>query len=150
MTNPLDWDYLTASTRDTPVFGPLSITYLIVFAGLFLLSAFAYYDAPRRFRSDRIRREAIRKGSEILMWVTGVGLFFFGVRVMQFQFLSLERRIWLYLSMLLLIGVLAYFAYYVRQVMPAQLAARSQHQAKKQYIPAHGSSRDRSRGKSAR
>lgn len=150
MTNPFDWDYLTASTRETPVFGPLSIIYLIIFGGLFLLSAFAYYDAPRRFRSDRIRRDAIRKGSEILMWVTGIGLFFFGIRAMQFEFLSFERRIWLYLSMLVLIAVLAYFVYYVRQVMPARLAARDRHRERRQYIPPHGSGRNRSRRRTAR
>lgn len=150
MTNPFDWGYLTASTRETPVFGPLSITYLIIFGGLFVLSAFAYFNAPRRFRADRIRRDAVRKGSEILMWVTGVGLFFFGIRAMQFEFLSFERRIWMYLSMLVLIAVLVYFGHYVRNVMPAQLAARDRHRERKQYIPPHGSSRSRQKSRTAR
>jgi len=150
MTNPFDWEYLTASTRETPVFGPLSVTYLIIFGGLFLLSALAYYDAPRRFRTDRIRRDVIRKGSEILMWVTGIGLFFFGIRAMQFEFLSFERRIWLYLSMLMLIGVLGYFVYYVRKVLPARLAARDRQRDRRQYIPPHGSGRSRARRRTAR
>lgn len=145
MTNPFDWSYLTATTRETPVFGPLSVTYLIVFGGLFILSALAYYDAPRRFKSDRIRRDAVRKGSELLLWVTGVGLVFFGIRVMQFEFLTFERRIWLYLMMLILVAVLAYFVYYTRTILPAQLAERERHRVRKQYIPPHGSSKSRKR-----
>lgn len=134
MQNPFSWDYLTAPIRETPTFGPLSIIYLVLFGVTFLGCAFIYLDAKNRFADHKLRRDTFRTGTNILMWITAIGLFFFAVRYMRFELLSFERRIWMYLTFLVFTVVVAYFVYYMRTIYPAKLDAFERQRAKRKYI----------------
>lgn len=134
MTNPFSWDYLTAPIRETETFGPLSIIYVVLFGLTFLCCAFVYIDARNRFADHKLRRDTLRTGANILMWITAIGLFFFAVRYMRFELLSFERRIWMYMTFLVFTLVVAYFVYYMRTIYPAKLAAFERQRAKRRYI----------------
>jgi hypothetical protein len=141
--NPVSWDYLTASIRDTPTWGPLSIFYVSVLGLTFLGSMFMYLDAQNRFEDHKLKRDTVRMGTQILMWIAGVGLFFFAIRYMRFEFLTFERRIWMYLTFLVFLGTVAYFVYYLRSVYPAKLAAFDRQRAKRRYAASGGKSGSR-------
>lgn len=143
MENPFSWDYLTASPGEMETFGPFSIVYLVLFAFIFLASLYAQFDAPRRFKRNRVMRDAVIKGASILAWVTGVGLVFFGIRALQFEFIGLHMRLWLYLMFLILIGVIGYFIYYARTALPPRLAAQERERQRRQYVPGPGGRRAR-------
>ncbi|HUG15197.1 MAG TPA: hypothetical protein VMM78_09280 [Thermomicrobiales bacterium] len=134
MENPFSWDYLTAPIRETSTFGPLSVVYLVLFGVTFLGCAFVFIDAQRRFADHKLRRDMFRSGANVLMWITGVGLFFFAVRYMRFELLTFERRIWMYLTFLVYTTVVSYFVYYLRAIYPQRLAAFERQRAKRKYI----------------
>jgi hypothetical protein len=147
--NPFSWDYLTAPIRETPTFGPLSITYVTLFTLTFLACAYVYLDAKHRFADHKLRRDMLRRGANILMWISGVGLFFFAVRYMRFELLTFERRIWMYMTFLVYTTTVAYFIYYVKTIYPPKLAAFERQRAKRRYIvpsATKAASRSRQRG----
>lgn len=148
MTNPFSWDYLTAPIRQIETFGPLSIFYVVLFGFTFLASAYMYIDAGNRFRDHKLRRDTFRRGANILMWITGIGLFFFAVRYMRFEFLSFERRIWMYLTFLVYTATVSYFVFYLKTIYPVRLAAFERQRAKRKYMsPSVGKSSARTSGK---
>ena len=123
MENPFSWDYLTAPIRETAMWGPFSIAYLILFGSLFIVCAFLFTDANRRFANHKLNRDTVRRNATWLMWVSAIALFFFGVRALQTPILTLEKRIWMYLSFLAFIVVIAKIVQYMRTEYPARLAA---------------------------
>lgn len=123
MENPFSWDYLTAPITEIEIFGPLSIFYVILFGTVFLLSAFAFIDANRRFANHKLNRDVVRRFATWLMWVSAIALFFFGIRATQTPMLTLERRIWMYLTFAAFLVVIGWIARYMRSVYPAQRAA---------------------------
>jgi hypothetical protein len=121
--NPFSWDYLTAPITETPIWGPFSVAYVVLFGAVFLICAFLFIDAGRRFKNHKLNRDTVRKFATWLMWVSVFALFFFGIRALQTPIMSLEKRIWMYLTFLVFIGVVAWIARYMRVTYPAQLAA---------------------------
>jgi hypothetical protein len=110
MGNPFSWDYLTTVPGEDEIFGPLSILFAIVFALGFIAASF-YASRPwappfgQQFRKRFVARSAM-----ILAWITGIGLFFFLIRVLQINPLNFGMRIWLWLTLLALIGVVGWIA----------------------------------------
>ena len=123
MENPFSWDYLTAPVRETAMFGPFSIFYVALFVMVFLVSAIIFATAPKRLAHHKLKRDTMRRFATWLMWSSAMALFFFGVRATQTPLLTLEKRIWMYLSFLAFLVVLGLIVRYVRAVYPAQLAA---------------------------
>ena len=121
--NPFSWDYLTAPIGQTPTFGPLSIVYLVLFSFVFLVSAFLHWDAGRRFAHHKLNRDTIQRFASWLMWISAIALIFFGIRATRTPFISFEKRIWMYLSFLAFLILVAYIIRYMRVVYPGQLAA---------------------------
>jgi hypothetical protein len=121
--NPFSWDYLTAPISETPTFGPFSIAYLVLFSFVFLASAFLHADAPRRFSDHRLNRDIVQRFTSWMMWASAIALVFLGIRALRTPFLSLEKRIWMYLSFVAFLILVAYIVRYVRTVYPAKLAA---------------------------
>jgi hypothetical protein len=111
-----------------------------------------YYDGPRRFENHKLRRDMVNVASQMIMWVTAIGLIFFLIRAMRFELLTLERRFWLYLTFAIYLGMIAYFVYYVRVVYPPKLAAFEKHRARRKYTtpPSRGAARARSRRRATR
>jgi amino acid permease len=150
VTNPFDWDYLTAPVSQTDTFGPFSIIYLVLFTFVFIASAFMYVDSRKRFAGHKVKRDVLNVGTQIMMWISAIGLIFFGIRAMGFPFLSFERRIWMYLTFLVFLGTIGYFIYYMQTVYPAKIAAFERERERRRYIPQSGRSRRSSRAEQPR
>lgn len=134
MDNPFSWDYLTTRPESGQVFGPFAILYLILFTLGFLVSLFFYNDGARRYVRHSVKLRATRRGAGIALVVFGIGLFFFAIRVLQINPFTFGMRIWLYLSLLAVIAMLAAFAYYRRTVLPHELRAYEQRKLKQRYL----------------
>jgi hypothetical protein len=138
MDNPFSWDYLTTVPETTEVFGPFAIIYLILFGFGFLASIYIYNDGARRYGTNGVQRRAMQRGSGIAMTVFGVGLFFFGIRILQINPFNFAMRIWLWICLLALVAMAGYFAYYFRTAYQAQIKEWQDRQVKRQYMrPAH-------------
>jgi 4-hydroxybenzoate polyprenyltransferase len=134
MDNPFSWDYLTTVPGTDEVFGPFAIAYLIVFGVGFLGSIYLYNDGASRYLDHPVKRRAIRRGATFATIVFGVGLFFFGIRVLQINPFNFGMRIWLWLSALAAVVLFAFFAYYLRTRYPAQLKTYEERRLKQQYL----------------
>ena len=134
MDNPFSWDYLTTVPGTNEVFGPFAIVYLIVFGLGFVAAVFFYNDGARRYTDHALKRRTLRRGGAIAMIVFGIGLFFFGIRVLQINPLSFGMRLWLWLSFLAAAVMFAWFAYYLRTVYPDALRAYEERRRKQQYL----------------
>ncbi len=149
MDNPFSWDYLTAPLRDVPTFGPFSAAFVALFATTFVVSAVAYMSANKRLATNPLLREAVRTGSQIMMWLTGTGLFFFAWRAARIDFATLHMRLWSYLFLLAYVGVVGYFIYWYRTTYREQLASIERERIRRQYNPS-ARTRKSSRRKSQR
>lgn len=151
MENPFSWDYLTASLRETPEFGPLSVTFLVLFSIVFAGSIVAYILAGKRTDWNPLLRNAIHSGSQIMMWITATGLFFYAFRLMRVPFLNLYMRIWVYLVFLIFVAAVAYFVFYMRTIYPVKLAEYQKRRERRRYsTPAQRASRARNQKGRAR
>ncbi len=146
MENPFSWDYLTAPLRETPEFGPLSVAFMVLFGLTFVGSLIAYMKAGKRRDINPLLRNKIRSGSQLLMWITATGLFFYAFRLMRVPFLNLYMRIWIYLIFLVFVATIIYFVYNMRKVYPGQLAAYEKRRERRRYTTsAQGAARSRAR-----
>lgn len=135
MTNPFDWGYLTAPIRETPTFGPFSLTFFVLFIAVFVISLAAYLTSERRFRSNPLMLRAVRIGSQWMMWLTGIGLFFFAFRIMRVEVFTLYMRFWSYLFFTIFVASVAYAAYWFIKVYPEQKAALDRESVRQRYKP---------------
>ena len=105
MPNPFSWDYLTTQ----PASGDVLDGFTIVFAALMLLgfvvTAYVHYRPWTRPFGTMFRRRSVLKATTIGMWVFGIGLFFFLIRLLQINPFSFGEPIWMWLSLL---GVVAF------------------------------------------
>ena len=148
------WHYLTAPSFEVPMWGPLSIAFLAVFGLGFIASLVLYNDFGHLLRrhTDKLVAAMIQRFAGIGIAVFAIGLFFFAMRYLGIEALSLNLRLWLYVSTLLLLAVGAYFVYYLRTEYPAQVRAREAERLKRRYLvptPAANSA-DRKRRQRAR
>lgn len=149
MDNPFSWDYLTTPLREMPTFGPFSLAFFVLFVLTFLFAAFLYATANRRFAANHVLRDAIRSGAQIMMWLTGIGLFFFSWRLMRIDFATLYMRVWSYLFMLLYVGAVGYFVFWFRTTYQERMATIERDQVRREYNP-QGQIRRRVRRKARR
>ena len=134
MDDPFSWDYLTTVPGTDEVFGPLAVIYLVVFGLGFLVSVFLDNDGARRYTKNALKRRVIKRGATIAMTVFGIGLFFFAIRILQINPFTFGMRIWLWLSLLAVVVMFGYFAYYLRMVYPDQLREYEERKVKAQYL----------------
>ena len=134
MDNPFSWDYLTTVPGTDEVFGPFAVIYLIVFGFGFLASIFLYNDGARYYTKNALKRRLIRRASAIAMTIFAIGLFFFAIRILQISPFNFGMRLWLWVSMLALVGMVGYFAYYLWVKYPEQLREYEDRKVKAQYL----------------
>ena len=134
MDNPFSWDYLTTVPGTDEVFGPFAVIYLVVFGVGFLGSVFLYNDGARHYTKNALKRRVIKRGAAIAMTVFGVGLFFFAIRILQINPFTFGMRLWLWLSLLAVLGMFGYFAYYLRTIYPKHLREYEGRKVKAQYL----------------
>lgn len=135
MENPFSWDYLTAPLREVPTFGPFSLAFVTLFVLTFVVSAFLYVTGGRRFATNQVLRRGIHNASQIMMWLTGIGLFFFAWRAARIDFATLYMRIWSYFFLLLYVGAVGYFVYWLRTTYREQLAVLERERIRRAYSP---------------
>ena len=149
MDNPFSWDYMTAPLREVPTFGPFSLAFFILFVSTFVVSAALYATGGWRFATNQIMRDGISKASQIMMWLTGVGLFFFSWRLMRIDFGTLYMRFWSYLFMVLYVAAIGYFIYWYRTTYQSHMAEIDSEKMRREYNP-HGQTGRRTRRKARR
>ncbi len=140
---------MTAPLREVPTFGPFSLAFFVLFVLTFIFSAFLYATSGNRFASNEILRNAIRAGTQIMMWLTGIGLFFFSWRLMRIDFGTLYMRFWSYVFMVLYVAVIGYFVYWYRTAYQQRMASIQSDRVRREYNP-QGQSRKRVRRKARR
>jgi len=97
MSDLLSWNFLTSAPPKTDVLSNAAILFAIVFAGGFLLSSIVAYRPRTPFVARYFRRKQVSRAASISMWVFGAGLFFFLIRLMQIDPITLGNRIWMVL-----------------------------------------------------
>lgn len=135
MNNPFSWDYLTAPIREVPTFGTFSVAFVALFAGSFIVAGIIYLTAERRFGGNRILYRGIRIATQIIMWLTGIGLFFFAFRIARIETMTLYMRFWSLLFLLLYIGALGFFAYWYKSIYRPRIEEIAQDRARRRYNP---------------
>ncbi len=134
MGNPFSWNDLTTVPGTDDIFTPVSTVFLVLFGLGFLASIFLYNDGARRYTGHALKRRVLRRGASISMTVFGVGLFFFGIRVLQINPFNFGMNIWLWLSVLAAIAMVGYFSYYLRTGYRTELRAYEERRRKQQYL----------------
>ncbi len=103
MPNPFSWDYLTSQPASDDVLDAFTIIYAAVFILGFVASAYLYYRPWTKPFGSMFRRKSVIAASGLAMWVFGIGLFFFLIRLLQINPLTLGQPIWMWLSVLAVI-----------------------------------------------
>jgi hypothetical protein len=118
MDNPFSWDYLTTTPGSNEVFGAFAIGFLVIFLTGFIASFVAYAGWADRFVKSPLWRRMIRRWSGWALALFSIGLFFFLIRILQINPFTFGQRIWLYLSLLSLVGFIAWCAYDYHRAAP--------------------------------
>lgn len=134
MDNPFTWDNLTRTPAAADVFSLPAIVFFVVFAIGFVGAAFLSNYGARRFGGNPVKRRAIQHLAGIALYVFGAGLFFFGVRALNINPFSFGSPIWMWLSVVAVIGLAVYAARYWRTTYPARLRSYQERQLKQQYL----------------
>jgi hypothetical protein len=134
MDNPFSWDYLTTIPGSNEVFGPFAIGFLILFGTTFLISLVFYSGGGRRIARDPVLRRMARRWSSIGLAVTGFGLFFFLIRVLQINPFNFQMRLWLWLSLLLYLVMAMYFIWDYVQNYDAAKSEFEDRKRQQQYL----------------
>src|SRR5436190_6641994 len=134
MDNPFSWNYLTTRPGENEVFGPFAVLFLIFFALGFLASIIVYNGGARKLFPNPVIHRMMRRWSGWAMTIFGFGLFFFAIRALQISLLTFEMRIWMWLSILSVGGLVVYAVYdYSRNYNSAAKEYEDQNR-KKQYM----------------
>ena len=105
MPNPFDWDYLSTPPASSDVLDAFTVIFVAVILVGPIVASYLYYRPWTRPIGRIFRRRAVIKVSGVAMWVFGVGLFFFLIRLLQIDPFTFGRPIWMWLSVLALIGL---------------------------------------------
>lgn len=105
MSDLFSWDYLTSAPATADALNNLAIFYAILFAGGFLISSIVSYHPRTPFVAKYFRRRQVTRTANIAMWIFGLGLFFFIIRILQINPLTVGNRLWMILMAVLAIAL---------------------------------------------
>ena len=129
MDNPFSWDYLTTVPGPNEVFGPFSVTFLIVFTIGFLVSLVVYNGWAKRWFHDPVLHRMAKRWAGMGLILFTIGLLLFLIRWLQIDPFSLGMRLWMWLAWVGLIAWLGYILYdYKRHYTDLRLAYEQQQQ----------------------
>jgi len=142
MGSVFSWDNLTTAPTPDETLNPFSVLYLIVFSIGFVVSTYLYYRPWQPPLSRYLRRREVRKATTISMWVFGVGLFFFLIRLLQINPFTFGLPIWMVLMAVVAAVMLVVFAVKFWQIRsqpaPTGPASRLDTGGRLPYAPAGG------------
>lgn len=110
MDNVFSWDFLTSAPGPDDALSPFSVTFLVFFAVGFIVSTFLYYRPWQPPIGRLFRRRSLRKAMTVAMWVFGIGLFLFLIRLLQINPFTLGNRLWMVLTTIVAVAMVAVFA----------------------------------------
>jgi small-conductance mechanosensitive channel len=111
--------------------GPLAIGFLIVFALGFVVAAALYIRPPEAIRNHPVKRRVFGQFENWLMWAFGFGLVFYAFQLMGLPFLG--WRVWTWISIAVVVAVVAYIIYYWQTSYKSQLAAYEAQRQRRAY-----------------
>ncbi len=130
--NPLDWNFLTSVP--SPTLGPLAWVYLAGMLSLFWVCAYFYFFKRSEWkRTNSVLKRAAERWGQIGMWIAGLGLLSFALRVIQLDFFNL--RFWFYLWALAALVAGGWFVYWYRTGYPKAMEKLLKTQRARQYMP---------------
>jgi hypothetical protein len=127
----LSSDYLF-QTPPTP--GPFFTVFTAGLVVLFLISAFAYGRRGRLARNNPVLRRFIRRTAQAGMWTSAIAFVLALTRYAQIPYLSMP--ILLYLALLLMVGIVAYFVYDLSERYPMAVWKLQESEVERRYRPA--------------
>jgi hypothetical protein len=140
MDNPFSWDYLTTRPGTNEVFGAFAVVFLVIFGVGFLASLVIYSEwLPRSVFPNAVLRKMAHRWSVYGLFVFGTGLFFFLIRMLQINPFTFGLRIWLWLSFLAFLALVAYIAFDFLTRYDGEVAAYEKRRLQQQYLRQGGS-----------
>jgi hypothetical protein len=118
------WTWLSTPPAMGDVLDLFGALCLLLFAPGYLLSAYLAGPGADRLVKDPLQLAGIKHWASTGLWVFGVGLFFFGVRVLQINPLWFGAPIWLVGSIIAVIFAAVRCLDWWRTVYPAERAHR--------------------------
>lgn len=112
----------------------------IVFAIIFLASAFAYWRRAKLAPRNAVARRFIRRVAKAGMWTSVIGLVLAAARYVQFDYLDMP--IWMYLLVVVMVIVAAYFVYDRSERYPLAVWRLREADAQRRYRPAASKPRE--------
>jgi hypothetical protein len=133
--NPLDWNFLNSAPRDPAVkMGPFAYVYLVLMIALIAGGIYGYRVLrPRYKNTNPVWYRAVARFAQPLIWIGVIGLFFLLARLVELDFFN--KRIWMYLTLVAVLGVGGWFYYWYRDSYPKEMAKFQKTQKQKQYMP---------------
>ena len=102
------WSALTSVPDGNDVINTFSIVSMLVFGLVFLLSA-VYSARPWTPPLGEMQsRRFVRRSATLLGWISGIGLFFLLIRLLQINPISFGFPIWTLITMFALVAALIY------------------------------------------
>lgn len=142
MGSAFSWDSLTTAPAPDETLNPFSVLFVIVCAVGFIASTYLYYRPWQPPLGRYFRRRAIRKATTISMWVFGFGLFLFLIRLLQINPFTLGVPLWMVLTAIVAVVMMAVFAVKIwqgrSQPAPTRPATRLDTGGRLPYAPAGG------------
>lgn len=117
----------------------------ILFAIIFLASAFAYWRRAKLAPQNPVARRYIRRVAKAGMWTSVIGLVLVGARYVQFDYLDMP--FWMYLLVLAMILTAAYFVYDRSERYPLAVWRLQEADAQRRYRPAASKPREPQRAR---
>jgi hypothetical protein len=114
--------------------GPFFTAFTVALVVLFLICAFAYWRRGRLARNNPVLRRLIRRAAQVGMWTSAIAILLALTRYAQIPYLSMP--IVLYLSLLLIVGVVAYFVYELSERYPLAVWKLQESHIERRYRPA--------------
>jgi hypothetical protein len=131
--NPFDWNFLTSSPTD-PSIGIFAILFGILMVVLIVAAVYAYRVLRPRWKNiNPALYKAVPRFGQPALWIGVLGLIFIVFRLVQLDFLN--KRFWLYLVGLGLLGLLGWILYWYRTSYPNEIAKFQKTQKARQYMP---------------
>ncbi|MGH2557435.1 MAG: hypothetical protein ACRDJH_00110 [Thermomicrobiales bacterium] len=139
MDNPFSWDYLTTRPGSNEVFGAFAILFLVIFGVGFLASLVNYSGwVPRSVFPNPVLRRMAHHWSVIGLFVFGIGLFFFLIRMLQINPFTFGLRIWLWLSFVAFLLFAVYVVFDLLTRYHGEVAAFEKRRQQQHYLRPSG------------
>jgi len=112
---------------------PLYIGLGVLFGLVFVGAIVAHLLAPRLVRRHRLRLRLLRRLTTALAAISGLGLFWLACRAFALPLFS--RPLWLWFTVIALVGVLVYALYYWRRRYPHEARAYEDVVRRRRWMP---------------